>query len=82
MPEGGESYSPETCTWCYGRGRRSVTERCEVCGGKGKLMVLQPARRCTSCNCTGRSGDTVEKCPRCGGSGWEGVLSARVAPGN
>ena len=58
-----------------------ATEKCEVCGGKGKLMVLQPPERCRQCNCTGRLSDMGQRCPRCGGSGWEGVVSARVAPG-
>lgn len=79
MTEGDGSYTPETCAWCYGRGRRGATEKCEVCGGKGKLMVLQPPQRCHECNCTGRVGHTVEKCSRCGGVGWENVLAKRVA---
>ena len=67
-------YDLEMCAWCYGRGRQSGSEKCTVCGGKGKLMVLQPPHRCLECNCTGRSGISLETCVRCHGSGWEGVL--------
>ena len=74
MAEGEGTYSPETCAWCYGRGRRGASDKCEVCGGKGKLMVLQPAHRCRGCNCTGRVSETGEMCSYCRGAGWEGVL--------
>ena len=69
-----EQYDVEMCAWCYGSGRQGVSERCTVCRGKGKVMVLQPPHRCITCNCTGRSDSDMDVCPRCAGSGWEGVL--------
>jgi hypothetical protein len=68
-------YGLETCAWCNGAGKRGgIQQRCEVCDGKSKLMVLQPAHRCIDCNCTGRLGLSAQMCLRCQGSGWESVL--------
>jgi DnaJ-class molecular chaperone len=67
-------HSPETCAWCNGLGEQLDSQRCEVCGGQGSVMVLQPAQMCMECHCTGKTGNNMEVCARCHGSGWEGVL--------
>jgi hypothetical protein len=73
-------YSPEICAWCNGTGKRG-SDRCEVCRGKGRVMVLQPPHKCITCECTGRT-STMEVCPRCHGAGWEGVLQSSNKAGN
>jgi len=74
----GINYEPETCAWCGGR--RGTTEGpCRVCGGKGAVLVRQPARVCPDCRCTGRRLEApTEACTGCGGAGWDGVRGARL----
>jgi DnaJ-class molecular chaperone len=78
--ESGLTYEPETCAWCGGHGGTRES-RCRVCGGKGAVLVRQPARVCPRCRCTGRAPEAhASACAECSGAGWAG---ARVegAPG-
>lgn len=71
------SLEPETCAWCGGR-RAAHEDPCPVCGGKGAVLVRQPARVCPRCHCTGRTEQSpAAACAECGGSGWAGARAAR-----
>jgi tetratricopeptide (TPR) repeat protein len=74
--------APETCAWCKGSGY-SETEslwdlagarmKCPVCNGQGSILVIQPAKMCSTCNGNGRVSGFLgaeSKCSICGGSGW------------
>jgi RecJ-like exonuclease len=61
-------YRLERCAWCQGYGE--VKKRpCEVCYGRGSLLVTQPAQNCTHCRGKGRL-FLGRKCGTCGGAGW------------
>jgi hypothetical protein len=53
-----KKYDWETCCHCGGLG-------CTYCEGKGKVMVLQPSKKCRHCH--------GECCIYCGYTGWEDV---------
>lgn len=44
------------------------TYDCPVCGGKGCVLVVQPARKCSYCAGTGTG--PQPRCQFCGGTGW------------
>jgi len=73
------SYGPETCAWCSGtgtdRGSRGY-HMCPVCGGKGSVLVAQPAKKCGWCSGTGtdRGSRGYHMCRVCGGTGWAHAL--------
>jgi hypothetical protein len=61
------SYAWQTrdCEMCQGTGK------CCVCRGTGVKSVSQDVlQRCSSCNGTGRDGDSLNPCGMCGGSGF------------
>lgn len=41
---------------------------CNVCGGRGSVLVLQPSHKCPHCAGDGRG--LQPRCPQCGGTGW------------
>jgi DnaJ-class molecular chaperone len=67
----------ETCAWCAGTGKWAVSAgyaiSCLVCGGKGKVLVVQPAARCRQCGGKGRRNATAP-CLTCAGTGWGRVF--------
>jgi DnaJ-class molecular chaperone len=68
----------ETCAWCAGSGKGAVSSSyvisCLVCGGKGKVSVLQPAGRCRQCDGRGRRANLKAACLGCAGTGWARVF--------
>jgi len=75
------NYAPETCAWCGGTGRHReggvYYGMCRVCGGKGSVLVAQPAKKCAWCGGTGRhreGGVYYGMCRVCGGTGWAHAL--------
>lgn len=68
----------ETCSSCNGSGAKAGTspETCSKCGGRGQFMsqqqtmfgVMQSLQTCPNCNGTGQV--IKEKCPDCGGVGY------------
>lgn len=71
------SHAPEKCAWCAGTGKRAVSSAyiisCLVCGGKGQVMVAQPAGQCRQCAGSGRR-NVVGTCLTCVGTGWGRVF--------
>jgi DnaJ-class molecular chaperone len=71
------NHALETCAWCTGSGKWAVslgyTVSCLVCGGKGQVMVNQPAGQCQQCAGSGRR-NPVSPCLTCAGTGWVRVL--------
>lgn len=67
------SHAPETCAWCAGTGKWAVslghTISCLVCGGKGRVSVIQPAKPCHQCQGSGKR-NVVNTCLTCMGTGW------------
>jgi DnaJ-class molecular chaperone len=67
------SYEKQTCAWCTGTGKWAISAgyviSCLVCGGKGKVSVLQPAGRCQQCGGSGRR-SVADPCLACAGTGW------------
>jgi DnaJ-class molecular chaperone len=71
-------YEPEECAWCKGTRKGRDGERCQVCKGRGAVLVAQPSRMCVPCRGSGREGGFSDQpvCPVCGGSGWQGVYQS------
>src|SRR4028118_1514773 len=75
------NHAPEECAWCRGTRKKSREgERCQVCKGRGAVLVGQPARACIPCRGSGHEGGFSDQpmCPVCGGSGGRGVYQARA----
>ena len=74
-----KSHAPETCAWCAGTGTwASSLARvisCLVCGGKGKVSVVQPSGPCRQCEGSGRR-STAGSCLTCAGTGWSTLVFA------
>jgi DnaJ-class molecular chaperone len=73
------NHALETCAWCTGTGKWAVSMgyvvSCIVCGGKGKVMMAQPAGPCRQCKGSGRR-SVVSPCLTCAGTGWERVFDS------
>jgi hypothetical protein len=69
------NYAPERCAWCQGTGKQEPTVRCDLCGGKGGLLVAQPPRHCPVCKGAGYPPLTSSRnpCPECDGGGWQNI---------
>ncbi|MBA3713353.1 MAG: transcriptional regulator [Pyrinomonadaceae bacterium] len=71
------SQAPEKCASCEGTGKLAVAAgygvSCLVCGGKGSIMVAQPAGACHQCMGSGRRSATA-LCLACAGTGWMRVV--------
>ncbi|HEY0005709.1 MAG TPA: hypothetical protein VGB17_12940 [Pyrinomonadaceae bacterium] len=71
-------YVQETCAWCSGTGKRAISagyvSSCLVCGGKGKVSVVQPAGPCHQCEGSGRR-NVANPCLSCAGTGWAQVVA-------
>jgi DnaJ-class molecular chaperone len=69
--------APLTCAWCTGSGKWAVSAgyvvSCMVCGGKGQVMVKQPAGQCQQCAGSGRR-SVANPCLTCAGTGWARVF--------
>jgi len=69
--------SRQKCAWCAGRGQWAVAVgyviSCPVCGGKGQVLVTQPAGTCRQCQGSGRR-DATGPCLTCAGTGWARVF--------
>lgn len=72
----GSKYSRQTCALCKGNGKEGwfASEPCKACGGKGTLLVLEPAQKCPYCNGKGSLWDMQGSCPTCNGTGWVHIL--------
>lgn len=67
-----------TCAFCKGKGKdpfeiMSSKATCQVCGGRGKVMIVEPYVPCAHCQATGVSPGSRNVCTACGG---RGVISA------
>jgi predicted nucleic acid-binding Zn ribbon protein len=47
---------------------------CLVCGGKGNVLIAQPAGQCLQCGGSGRR-NVTSPCLTCAGTGWGRVFS-------
>ena len=70
----GKDRSLVVCAFCRGSGHDpfellSKMSLCPVCGGKGKVEIVQPWRRCAFCGGTGAHPDTRLTCTVCMGRG-------------
>lgn len=67
------SRAPQQCAWCAGTGKRAISAgyiiSCLVCGGKGHVLVVQPAQQCQSCAGSGKR-NVANSCLSCAGTGW------------
>ena len=72
------TYEPEECAWCKGTRKGRDGELCQICKGKGAVLVAQPPRSCPVCRGSGREGGLSDRpaCNMCGGFGWWGVRQA------
>ena len=72
--------APETCAWCAGTGKWAISMghviSCLVCGGKGNILVTQPAGSCQQCGGSGRR-SVANPCLTCAGTGWARVQGQR-----
>lgn len=62
------------CAFCGGTGKDpfellSLLSECQVCVGKGKVTITEPARECAFCRGTGIYRDQRLTCTVCGGRG-------------
>ena len=74
--ENGKIAAP--CAFCHGNGTDpfellSKYSACQVCGGRGKVSIPEPAIKCVFCNGTGIHRDQRLTCTVCGGKGLLGV---------
>jgi DnaJ-class molecular chaperone len=80
MSQQQKSQAPERCAWCAGTGKWAISMghviSCLVCGGKGNILVAQPAGYCQQCEGSGRRG-VANPCLTCAGTGWARVLGQR-----
>lgn len=78
MSQPQRSQAPEKCAWCEGTGKRAIsagyTVSCLVCGGKGNVMVAQPAGQCRHCEGSGRR-NSAHLCLTCAGTGWGRIFA-------
>lgn len=74
------------CAFCKGRGLDpfellSKMAKCQVCGGRGKVWVARPYRKCSYCNGTGvHSPDIRVPCQVCGGRGVVAEKKGKTCP--
>ncbi len=72
-----KSYAAQPCAWCLGTGERGISAgyviSCLVCGGKGHLMIPQPAEQCRQCEGSGKR-NIANSCLTCAGTGWSRVF--------
>ena len=77
MSQPQRSFAPQTCAWCSGSGKWSISAgyviSCLVCGGKGHVLVTEPAGQCHQCAGTGKR-NIANPCLTCAGTGWARVL--------
>jgi len=71
-----------TCAFCKGKGKDpfnllSEYAACQVCGGTGKVEVVEPAIRCAFCKGSGVYHSTRITCTVCNG---KGVVTAPKSP--
>jgi len=68
------SRTSETCAWCAGTWAISAgyVISCLVCGGKGRVSVIQPAEPCHQCLGSGKR-NVANPCLTCAGTGWANV---------
>lgn len=62
------------CAFCKGVGRDpfellSELAKCQVCGGRGKVTVVEPYVPCAHCKATGVSPGSRNVCTSCNGRG-------------
>lgn len=69
-----------TCAFCQGKGKdpfeiMSRQSICQVCGGRGKVTVLQPYVLCAYCHATGVASGTRNVCTSCNGRGAISIVA-------
>ncbi len=68
-----KTYEPAMCAWCAGTKKSAISlghiVSCLVCGGKGHILVIQPAEQCQQCGGSGKR-NVVNPCLTCVGTGW------------
>lgn len=62
------------CRFCQGTGKDpfgvpSKLSSCQVCGGKGEILVKEPHEKCPACKGDGRAFHQRLTCSVCGGRG-------------
>ena len=62
--------SLHACSYCRGEGRIGVLD-CPACGGKGDIMVVEPAEICPCCQGWGVL--VCCRCAECEGTGWKNI---------
>ena len=71
-----------TCAFCKGKGEdpfeiMSEKSTCQVCGGRGKVTVVEPYVPCAHCKATGISPESRNVCTVCNGRGAVSVADGK-----
>ena len=67
MTQSSQEHASANCSYCQGTGQVN-SEGCRACGGKGNVMVAQPAKVCA--HCQGKGKKSAYRCNFCRGTGW------------
>ena len=70
------------CAFCKGKGKdpfeiMSKKATCQVCGGRGKVTVVEPSVPCAHCQSTGVSPGSRNVCTVCNGRGVVFVVDGK-----
>lgn len=70
------------CAFCQGKGKdpfgiMSQQASCQVCGGRGKVTVVEPHVPCAHCQATGVSPGSRNVCTACHGRGQVSVADGK-----
>lgn len=71
-----KTYSAQTCSFCEGTGT-AFEATCVACGGKGSVMVKNPAKKCPYCRGIGYI-LMPNPCMSCKGTGWAGAKVSKT----
>ena len=67
-------FSSENCATCNGQGVGTDQNPCGACQGKGRILLVQPSKKCVRCGGSGKPepGNSwgVDYCVICHGTGW------------
>ena len=71
------------CAFCKGKGKdpfeiMSKEATCQVCGGRGKVTVVEPYVPCAHCKATGVSPGSRNVCTSCNGRGAVSVADGKA----
>ena len=70
------------CAFCRGKGKdpfeiMSKEATCQVCGGRGEVLVIEPSVKCAHCQGTGVAPGSRNVCTTCGGRGVISVTDGK-----